>query len=204
MHIPTKFCHVHKTKFTYTNKLFHVHHENIHISLTQIFHNANTSKIQTKIHPTTSQITYIVKIPKATNIAAIAPWSKKKRTSRMLQSQNFKHDQSHIAPKISNVTISPHETFNETCNNIFPSKETKEKLTLVSTWQYGAWVLGSWRNPSSSFQSNVRSYFLPWEARKEDSFEEEAILMQRKWVLENGFHKKWVWESWEYAQNTNI
>ena len=22
MHIPTKFCHVHKTKFTYTNKLF--------------------------------------------------------------------------------------------------------------------------------------------------------------------------------------
>ena len=24
--------------------------------------------------------------------------------------------------------------------------------------------------------------------------EEEAILMQRKWVLENGFHQKWVWD----------
>ena len=29
---------------------------------------------------------------------------------------------------------------------------------------------------------------------KEDPLEEEAILMQRKWVLENGFHQKWVWD----------
>ena len=100
------------------------------------------------------------------------------------------------------MTISHHETFNETCNNIFPNKETKEKLTLVSTWQYGAWVLGSWRSPSSSCHSNVGSYFLPWEARKEDPLEEEAILMQRKWVLENGFHQKWVWD--ENAKNTKI
>ena len=84
------------------------------------------------------------------------------------------------------MTISHHKTFNETCNNIFQSKETKEKLTLVSTWKYGAWVLGSWRSPLSSCHSNVGSYFLPWEARKEDPLEEEAILMHRKWVLENG------------------
>ena len=32
--------------------------------------------------------------------------------------------------------------------------------------------------------------------------EEEAILMQRKWFLENGFHQKWVWD--ENAQNTKI
>ena len=100
------------------------------------------------------------------------------------------------------MTISHLETFNETCNNIFPSKETKEKLTLVSTWQYGAWVLGSWRRPSSSCHSNDGSYFLPWEARKEGPLEEKAILMQRKWVLENGFHQKWVWD--ENAQNMKI
>ena len=199
MHITTKFCHVHKTKFTHANKFSHIHHEYIHISWTQSFHNANTPKIQTKIHPTTSQITYIVKIPNATNIAQIAPRSKKKHTSKMFQSQHSKHDQSHNAPKISKVTISHHETFNETCNNIFL---TKEKLTLLSTWQHGAWVLGSWRSPSSSFQSNFGSYFLPWEARKEEPLKEEAILMQRKRVLENGFHKKWVWD--ENAQNTKI
>ena len=84
------------------------------------------------------------------------------------------------------MTISHHKTFNETCNNIFQSKETKEKLTLVSTWQYGAWVLGSWRSPSSSCHSNVGSCFLPWDARKEDPLEEEAILMQRKWFHQNG------------------
>ena len=33
MHITTKFCHVHKTKFTRANKLFHIHHEHIHTSL---------------------------------------------------------------------------------------------------------------------------------------------------------------------------
>ena len=77
MHISTKFCHIHKTKFTHANNFSHIHHEHIHISQTQSFHNANTPKIQTKIHPTTSQITYIVKILKTTNIAQIAPWSKK-------------------------------------------------------------------------------------------------------------------------------
>ena len=37
-----------------------------------------------------------------------------------------------MPPKFQNnqMTISHRETFNETCNNIFPSKETKEKLTL--------------------------------------------------------------------------
>ena len=51
----------------------HIHHEHIHISLTQNFHNANTPKVQTKIYPTTSQSTYVVKIPRATNIVQIAP-----------------------------------------------------------------------------------------------------------------------------------
>ena len=87
------------------------------------------------------------------------------------------------------MTICLYETFNRIWNNIFPSKETKEKLILVSAWQYGAWVLGSWRSPSSSCQSNVGSYFLPWKVRKEDPLEEEAFLMQRKM----SFTKKGVW-----------
>ena len=64
MHIPTKFCHVHKTKFTHANKFSHIHHEPIHIIQTQSFQNANTPKIQTKIHPTTSQITKLPTLSK--------------------------------------------------------------------------------------------------------------------------------------------
>ena len=144
MHIPTKVCHVHKTKFTHANKFSHIYHERIPISQAQSFHDANTPKVQTKIHPTTSQITYIVKIPKSTNIAQIAPRSKKKHTSRMLQSQHSKHDQSHNAPKISKVIISHCEIFNETCNNILPSKETKEKTHIgvyMTIWSMGPRVL---------------------------------------------------------------
>ena len=121
-----------------------INHEHIPISQTQSFYDANTPKVQTKIHPTTSQITYIVKIPKATNIAQIAPRLKKKHTSRMLQSQHSKHDQSHNTLKISKVIISHHETFNETCNNILSSNETKEKTHLgvyMTIWSMGHRVL---------------------------------------------------------------
>ena len=102
MHIPTKFFHNHKTKFTHTNKFSHIYHEHIPINQAQSFHDANTPQVQTKIHPTTSEITYIVKIPKATNIAQIAPRSKKKHTLRMLQSQHSKHDQSH---NVGNINV---------------------------------------------------------------------------------------------------
>ena len=138
MLIPIKFCHDHKTNFTHTNKFSHIYHEHIPVSQAQSFHDANTPKVQTQIHPITSQITYIVKIPKTTSIAQIAPRSKKKHTSRMLQSQHSKHDQSHNAPKISKVIISHHVTFNKTCNNILPSKETKEPWCLHDNMEHGS------------------------------------------------------------------
>ena len=113
------------------------------------------------------------------------PKKKKKKGSK-----NAPKPTNHTMPPNCNnqMAISHHETFNGTWNNIVPSEEAKEKLTLVSTWQYGAWVLGSWRSSSSSCQSNMGLYFLPWKVRKENPLEEEAILMQKK----NGFHQKWV------------
>ena len=53
-------------------------------------------------------------------------------------------------------------------------------------------LLPNFRSPSSSFQSNVGSYFFPREVRKEDPLEEEDMLVQRKDGFENGFHQKWV------------
>ena len=182
MHIPTKFCHVHKTKFTHINKLFP------HTPWTPSYKpNTKFSQCQYSQNPNQNSSNNITNHLHCQNFKSHqhSPncTMKKKNTSRMLQSQHFQNMINHtMPPKFQNnqITISHHKTFNETCNNIFPSKETKAKLTLVSTWQYGAWVLRSWRSPSSSCHSNVGSYFLPWEARKEDTLDEEAILMQRK------------------------
>ena len=130
---------------------------------------------------------------------------KKKPILRMLQSQHFQTWSITQCPQNFKITKGKNLTMKlsiKHATTFFQAKRPKKKLTLVSTWQYGAWVLGSWRSPSSLFQSNVGSYFLPWEARKEDPLEEQAILMQRKWVLENGFHQKWVCD--ENAQNTRI
>ena len=122
--------------------------------------------------------------------------TKKCNTSKILQSQHYNMTK-HTMPQIptrshKKMTMSHHQTFNEAWNNIFPNKETKEKLTLMSMWEYAAWVLGSWRSPSSSFHSNDGAYFLPWEVRKEGKFEKDDILVQRKDGFENGFHQKWV------------
>ena len=123
-------------------------------------------------------------------------YDQKYNTSKMLKSWHYNVN-NYTMPQIpkrshNKMTMFHHQTFNETWNNIFPNKETKEKLTLMSMWEYGAWVLGSWRSPSSSFQSNVGSYFLSWKVRKEDPLEEEDMLVQRKNGFENGFHQKWV------------
>ena len=119
----------------------------------------------------------------------------------MIKNKNFKnapkptlqHDQSYNTPNSNKNTTKwqcltikfsmKHET------TFFQAKKPKEKLTLMSMWEYGARVLGSWRSPSSSCQSNVGSYFLPWKVRKEDPLEEEDILMQRKMGLKMGSTK---------------
>ena len=129
MHIPTKFCQVHKTKFTHANKFSHIRHEHIHISHTQSFHNANTPKIQTKIHLTTSQITYIVKIPKATNIAQIAPRSKKKTHFKNAPKPTFQTWSITQCPRnFKSDNISPWN-FQWNMQQHFAKKKKKKKLS---------------------------------------------------------------------------
>ena len=60
----------------------------------------------------------------------------------------FKHDQSHNAPKFQNnqMTISHHEIFNETCNNLFFfSKQGNQRRTHLGVymriWSMGPRVL---------------------------------------------------------------
>ena len=130
MHIPTNFCHVHKTKFTHTNKLSHIHHEHIHISLTQIFHNANTP--QNPNQNSSNNITnyrhcqYSISHQHCPNCTMI---TKKITLQECSKAKIFKHDQSHNDPKFQNnqMTISHHATFNETCNKFFFPQARKPK-----------------------------------------------------------------------------
>ena len=111
----------------------------------------------------------------------------------MLQNQHYNMI-NHTIPQIptrkhNKTTMSHHQIFNETWNNIFPSKETKEKLTLMSIWEYGAWVLGSWRSPSSSCQWII---FLTMKSKKRGSIGRRRHVDAKKNGFENGFHQKYV------------
>ena len=84
----------------------------------------------------------------------------------------------------------------------FPTKKQKNKLTLKSMLEWGAWVLGSWSSPSSSFHSRDGWYFFPWKVRKEGLLEDGDIINAKKkevwkWVSQNGYEAK-------MAKNTRI
>ena len=130
--LPTKFCHVHESKFTNASKTFS--HEYFHPRLTQIFHTAILSKSKPKFIQQHHNLPKLSKFQKPPTLSKLH--HEKKKTLQENSKVNItKHDQSYNVPKFQDhqMTISHYETFNETCNNIFPSKETKEKLTMVST-----------------------------------------------------------------------
>ena len=193
--ISTKLLTCPWNKFTHANEISHMHHEYVH---TRSQHRFFTMPMLPKSKPKFIQQHH--KLPTLSKfhkppILSKLHHDKKINTSKMLQSQHYNMT-NYTMPQISTrthnkMTMAHHQTFNEAWNNIFPSQEIKEKLTLMSTWEYGAWALGSWRRPSSSYQSNARSYFLPWKVRKEDPLEEEDILVQREMGLKMGFTKNW-------------
>ena len=84
------------------------------------------------------------------------------------------------------MTMSQHQTCNKKWNQQFPPPPPKKKLTLKSILECGAWVLGSWRIPSSSFHSSDGWYFFPWKVRKEGLFIVQRKGKFGKWVSQNG------------------
>ena len=69
-----------------------------------------------------------------------------------------------------------------------PTKKQKNELTLKSFLdECGAWVVGSWRSPSSSFHSRDGWYFFPLKVRKVGP-QGDAMEVQR-WKFVNGFQK---------------
>ena len=100
--IPTKFCHVHKTKFTYTNKLFP------HISWTHSYKpNTNFSQCQYSQNPNQNSSKNITIYLHCQNSISLqhcpnCTMIKEKTTLEECSKVNiFKHDQSYNASKIS-------------------------------------------------------------------------------------------------------
>ena len=103
--IPTKFCHVHKTKFTYTNKLFP------HISWTHSYKpNTNFSQCQYSQNPNQNSSKNITIYLHCQNSISLqhcpnCTMIKEKTTLEECSKVNiFKHDQSYNAPKNFKIT----------------------------------------------------------------------------------------------------
>ena len=179
LHIPINFSHI--------------HHEHIHISLTQNFHNAILSKSKPKFIQQHHNLPTLSKFQKPPTLSKLHP---KKTHFKNSPKPIFPNTINHtMPPKFQNnqMTISHHETFNETCNNIFPSKETKEKLTL------GPRVL-----KKSIIIMSIKCWiiFLTMKSKKRRSLGGRSHFDTKKMGLEDGFHQKWVYD--ESAQNTRI
>ena len=120
--------------------------------------------------------------------------SKKKKKKKKLNNSKIPQGQDYNIIRISNqalrcpkfqqrannnqMTISQHQTFNEAWNQQISQK--KKKLTLKSILKCGAWVLGSWGSPSSSFHSRDGWYFFPLKVRKEGLLEDDVIGNAKK------------------------
>ena len=132
--------------------------------------------------------------------------------------QNFNKSNNH------QMTMSQHQAFNKTWNQQISQQrnQEKEKLTLKSILECGAWVLGSWRSPSSSFHSRDGWYFFSLKTRKEGPLEihsrdgwyffslkmrkegplEDAIVMQRKMEVWRWVSKMGLWQKWSRTQRS--
>ena len=152
MHIPTRFCHVHKTKFTHANKLFphtswtYSSKPTINFSQCQYSQNLNQNSYnKITIYP------HCQKFHELPILSKLHHDKKKikKNTPRMLQNQLITQCPQIVTTKWQYLTMKlsmEHETIFFQAKK--PKKKKKKKnLTLVSTWQYGAWVLESWISP---------------------------------------------------------
>ena len=100
----------------------------------------------------------------------------------------LQHDQTLQCPKFQQkkttikMTMSQHQTCNKTWKQKICQQRNKKKLGLKSILERGAWVLGSWRSPSSSFHSSDGWFFFPWKVRKKGLLEDDAICAKKKEV----------------------
>ena len=133
-------------KITHTNKSSHLHHEHIHTSpqhkflIMPILPKSKPKLIQQHHNlPTLSKFHKPLTLSKLHHDKKQKKQKKKNTTIQKCSKANITIWSIIQCPKLqqshNKMTMAHHETFNEVWNNIFPSKETKEKLTLMSMWE---------------------------------------------------------------------
>ena len=158
---------------TYTRQqIFRTHHEFVQPSLYNKFF---ITTMPPKFKPKFIQQHHILHtLPKFHESSTLSKLhhAKKLNNSKWPQSQDYNminHVMSKISTKANHnkMTMSQHQTCNKAWNQQITKKKKKKLLTLKSILECGAWVLGSWRSPSSSFHSRDGWYFFPWKVRKD-------------------------------------
>ena len=160
-----------------------------------------TKKNQVKIHPTIPKATYNAKLYKPSTLSKLhntnqlnnSKMPQNKKSTWPHNSFQPKHTMSKIPTRANNnkMTMPHHKVLNKIWNQQIYQQKAKKKneLTLKSFLdECGAWLLGSWRSPSSSFHSRDGWYFFPLKVRKWDGPWGDAMEMQR-WRFENEFQK---------------
>ena len=194
---------------TYTRQqIFRTHHEFVQPSLyNKFFITTMPPKFKLKFIQQHHILHTLPKFHESSTLSKLHH-AKKLNNSKWPQSQDYNminHVMSKISTKANHnkMTMSQHQTCNKAWNQQISKKKKKKKLlTLKSILECGAWVLGSWRSPSSSFHSRDGWYFFPWKVRKDGLLEDETIVNAKKkevwkWVSQNGYEAK-------MAKNTRI
>ena len=170
------------------------------------FHDFNAHKIQAKTHSTIPQNKYIAKFHESSYCPSYTmPNSLTIQKCLKSNITTWSTIPCKISTRANNhqMKISEHEAYNKTWNQQISQQrnQEKEKLTLKSILECGAWVLGSWRGPSSSFHSRDGWYCFPLKVRKEGPQEDAIVNAKKNGGLEMGFKNGFVVKK---VKNTKI
>ena len=197
---------------TYTcQQIFHAHHVFVQSSLYSKFF---ITTMPLKVKPKFIQQHHILHaLPRFHESSTLSKLhhAKKLNNSKNTPKPRLQHDQPYNVQNFNkskrqqndNVSTS-NSQWNMNSTN-FPTKKQKNKLTLKSMLEWGAWVLGSWRSPFSSFHSRDEWYFFSMKSEKRwwhYQLEDGDIINAKKkevwkWVSQNGCVAK-------MANNTRI
>ena len=124
----------------------------------------------------------------------ITQWFPSKSYNVQNSNKNKQQQNDNVSPSSSQQNI-------KSTNLPTNQKKKKNELTLKSFLECGAWVLGSWRSPSSSFHSRDGCYFFPLKVRKDGPLE-DAIENAKNGGLEIGFKKMGLLQRWSRTQRS--
>ena len=175
LHIPIKFSHI--------------YHKHIHISLTQIFHNAILSKSKPKFIQQHHKLPTLSKFHKPPTLSKLQHDQRKNNTSRMIQSQHFQTWSITQCPQNFKITKWQYLTMKLSMKHATTFFQKKKKTHLgvyMTIWSMGPSVL---KKSIIIIPLKCWIIFLTMKRKKRRSLEGRSHFDANKMGLENGFHQ---------------